>query len=53
MDALTLGEKTMIGALAQVVKDGDEAAGGTLSPLPAAALWLRLPWQQSQFKKYK
>jgi hypothetical protein len=30
----------MIGALARQVKDGDWAACGTLSPLPAAALWL-------------
>jgi|GEM_PF-5291030 len=28
----------MIGALARQVKDGDRAACGTLSPLPAAAL---------------
>ena len=40
MDALTLGEETMIGALAREVKDGDWAACGTLSPMPAAALWL-------------
>jgi len=30
----------MIGALAREVKDGDWAACGTLSPMPAAALWL-------------
>jgi glutaconate CoA-transferase subunit B len=30
----------MIAALARQVKDGDNAACGTLSPLPAAALWL-------------
>ena len=30
----------MIGALARQVKDGDWAACGTLSPMPAAALWL-------------
>jgi len=30
----------MLGALAAQVKDGDWAACGTLSPLPAAALWL-------------
>ena len=40
MDKLTLGEETMIGALAREVKDGDWAACGTLSPMPAAALWL-------------
>ena len=34
MDALTLGEETMIGALAREVKDGDWAACGTLSPCP-------------------
>lgn len=37
---LTSGEETMIGALARQVKDDDWAACGTLSPLPAAALWL-------------
>jgi glutaconate CoA-transferase subunit B len=40
MNKLTPGEETMIGALAREVKDGDWAAGGTLSPMPAAALWL-------------
>ena len=30
----------MIGALAREVRDGDWAACGTLSPMPAAALWL-------------
>jgi glutaconate CoA-transferase subunit B len=40
MDHLTPGEETMIGALARQVRDGDWAACGTLSPLPAAALWL-------------
>jgi glutaconate CoA-transferase subunit B len=40
MDNLTPGEETMIGALARQVKDGDWAACGTLSPMPAAALWL-------------
>jgi len=40
MDHLTPGEEAMIGALARQVKDGDWAAGGTLSPMPAAALWL-------------
>ena len=30
----------MIGALAREVRDGDSAACGTLSPMPAAALWL-------------
>jgi glutaconate CoA-transferase subunit B len=40
MNTLTPGEETMIGALARQVKDGDWAACGTLSPLPAAALWL-------------
>ena len=33
-------EETMIGALARRVKDGDWAACGRLSPLPAAAWWL-------------
>ena len=40
MDYLTPGEETMIGALARQIKDGDWAACGTLSPMPAAALWL-------------
>jgi len=40
MDRITPGEETMIGALARQVKDGDWAACGTLSPMPAAALWL-------------
>jgi glutaconate CoA-transferase subunit B len=40
MAALTPGEETMIGALARQVQDGDWAACGTLSPMPAAALWL-------------
>ena len=40
MDQLTPGEEVMIGALARQVRDGDWAACGTLSPLPAAALWL-------------
>jgi glutaconate CoA-transferase subunit B len=40
MDKLTLGEEVMIGALARQVRDGDWAACGTLSPMPAAALWL-------------
>jgi glutaconate CoA-transferase subunit B len=40
MDKLTSDEETMIGALAREVKDGDWAACGTLSPMPAAALWL-------------
>ena len=40
MNSLTLAEETMIGALAREVRDGDWAACGTLSPLPAAALWL-------------
>jgi glutaconate CoA-transferase, subunit B len=40
MDHLTPGEEVMIGALARQVKDGDWAACGTLSPMPAAALWL-------------
>ena len=40
MNKLTLDEETMIGALAREVKDGDWAACGTLSPMPAAALWL-------------
>jgi glutaconate CoA-transferase, subunit B len=40
MNTLTSGEESMIGALAAQVQDGDWAACGTLSPLPAAALWL-------------
>jgi glutaconate CoA-transferase subunit B len=40
MNSLTPGEEVMIGALARQVRDGDWAACGTLSPLPAAALWL-------------
>jgi glutaconate CoA-transferase, subunit B len=40
MNTLTPGEETMIGALARQVTDGDWAACGTLSPMPAAALWL-------------
>jgi glutaconate CoA-transferase subunit B len=40
MDNLTPGEETMIAALARQVQDNDWAACGTLSPLPAAALWL-------------
>ena len=40
MDLLAPGEEVMIGALAREVKDGDWAACGTLSPMPAAALWL-------------
>ncbi len=40
MDNLTPGEETMIAALAREVRDGDRAACGTLSPMPAAALWL-------------
>jgi hypothetical protein len=40
MNPLTPGEETMMGALARQVKDGDWAACGTLSPMPAAALWL-------------
>jgi glutaconate CoA-transferase, subunit B len=40
MEKLTPGEETMIGALARQVRDGDWAACGTLSPMPAAALWL-------------
>jgi glutaconate CoA-transferase subunit B len=40
MNPLTPGEETMIAALARQVKDGDWAACGTLSPMPAAALWL-------------
>lgn len=40
MNSLSPGEETMIGALARQVKDGDWAACGTLSPMPAAALWL-------------
>ncbi len=39
-DMLTHEEETMIGALARQVRDGDTAACGTLSPMPAAALWL-------------
>jgi hypothetical protein len=37
MDHLTPGEETMISALARQVWDGDWAACGTLSPMPAAA----------------
>jgi glutaconate CoA-transferase subunit B len=40
MDKLTPGEEVMIAALAREVKDGDWAACGTLSSMPAAALWL-------------
>jgi glutaconate CoA-transferase, subunit B len=40
MDSITPGEETMIGALARQVHNGDWAACGTLSPMPAAALWL-------------
>jgi glutaconate CoA-transferase, subunit B len=40
MNTLTPGEEVMIGALARQVQDGDWAACGTLSPMPAAALWL-------------
>ncbi|MCL4500727.1 MAG: CoA synthetase [Deltaproteobacteria bacterium] len=40
MTSLTPGEETMIGALAREVRDGEWAACGTLSPMPAAALWL-------------
>ncbi len=40
MEKLSFGEEVMIGALAREVKDGDWAACGTLSPMPAAALWL-------------
>jgi glutaconate CoA-transferase, subunit B len=40
MNTLTPDEEVMIGALARQVKDGDWAACGTLSPMPAAALWL-------------
>jgi glutaconate CoA-transferase, subunit B len=40
MEHLTSGEETMIAALACEVRDGDWAACGTLSPMPAAALWL-------------
>jgi len=40
MDKLSSGEETMIGALARQVRDGDWAVCGTLSPMPAAALWL-------------
>ncbi|MDP3228669.1 MAG: CoA-transferase [Acidovorax sp.] len=40
MDHLTLSEEVMIGALARQVADGDWVACGTLSAMPAAALWL-------------
>ncbi len=40
MEKLSFGEEVMIGALAREVKNGDWAACGTLSPMPAAALWL-------------
>lgn len=48
MKKLSSGEETMIGALAREVKDGDWAACGTLSPLPAAALWLAKETQAPQ-----
>jgi len=40
MDPLTPAEEVMIAALARQVRDGDTAACGTLSPMPAASLWL-------------
>ncbi len=40
MNPLTPGEEVMIAALARQVREGDTAACGTLSPMPAAALWL-------------
>ena len=40
MNPLSSGEETMIAVLARQVKDGDWAACGTLSPMPAAALRL-------------
>jgi len=40
MEPISPGEATMIAALSRQVKDGDWAACGTLSPMPAAALWL-------------
>lgn len=40
MDRLAPGEEVMIAALARQVEDGDTTACGTLSPMPAAALWL-------------
>lgn len=40
MQSLTHEEETMIAALARQVREGDWAACGTLSPMPAAALWL-------------
>jgi glutaconate CoA-transferase subunit B len=40
MNSLSPGEEVMIGALAAQVQDRDWAACGTLSPMPAAALWL-------------
>jgi glutaconate CoA-transferase subunit B len=40
MNNLTPGEETMIAALARQVQEYDWAACGTLSPIPAAALWL-------------
>ena len=40
MNPLTPGEETMIAALSRQVRDRDWAACGTLSPMPAAALWL-------------
>jgi glutaconate CoA-transferase subunit B len=40
MSVLTPDETTMIAALSRQVRDGDWAACGTLSAMPAAALWL-------------
>ncbi len=40
MDKLAFQEEVMIGALSRQVEDGECAACGTLSPMPAAALWL-------------
>jgi glutaconate CoA-transferase subunit B len=40
MNPLTPGEEAMIAALARQVRDGGTAACGTLSAMPAAALWL-------------
>lgn len=40
MEPLNFAEEVMIAALARQVREGEAAACGTLSPMPAAALWL-------------
>jgi hypothetical protein len=52
MDRLTSGEETMIAALAREVRKGDWAACGTLSPMPAAALWLARLTHAPQAQRY-